>query len=101
MEDHCVIVLSHIASKRRNIMRCVSGNDLRTATLAGQGIGPLPTFDGDREPNLVRCFEPPKGSHLPVWLVTSPAAHKRPDVRRFTKFAAPRIAQNLKAVLKC
>ena len=99
MEEHCVILLSHVATKRQNVLRCVSGNEIHTAISAGQGIGPLPIFQGDGDPNLVRCFDPPKGSDLTVWLVTSPAANKRSDVRRFIEFAAPRIAQNLKPTL--
>lgn len=96
MEEHCVILLSHITTKRRNVMRCASANDARMAMQAGQGVGPLPVFDGDSDPQLVRCFDPPEGADLPVWLIASPSAHKRPMVRRFTAFAAPRIAQNLK-----
>lgn len=96
MEEHCVILLSHITTNRRNVMRCASANDARMAMQAGQGIGPLPVFDGDSDPQLVRCFDPPEGADLPVWLISSPSAHKRPMVRRFTAFVAPLIARNLK-----
>lgn len=96
MEDHRVIILNHFQSNRRNIMRCASSGDMLMAVQTGQGIGPFPTTIGDANPNLVRCFDPPPGSDLPVWLITSPAAHKRPEIRRFTAFAAPRIARNLK-----
>lgn len=96
MEDHRVLLLSHIKSKRRNIGRCATSSDLLTAIQTGQGIGPLPMTVGDANPNLVRCFDPPPGSDLPVWLIVSPSAHKRPEIRHFTAFAAPRIARNLK-----
>lgn len=96
MEDHRVILLSHFQSKRRNLLRCATSSDMVMAIQTGQGIGPFPVTAGDANPNLVRCFDPPPGSDLPVWLVTSPSAHKRPEVRRFTAFAAPRIARNLK-----
>lgn len=99
MEEHCVILLSHVATKRQNVLRCASAKDVRTAIQAGQGIGPMPVFDGDNDPHLVRCFDPPEGSELPVWLVVSPDAHKRPEVRRFTAFAAPLIARNLKKAM--
>ena len=95
MEDHRVHLLPHFPSKRRNLVRCATINDLMMAIETGQGIGPFPLPIGDANPNLVRCFDPPPGSDLQVWLILSPAAHKRPEVRRFTAFAAPRIAQNL------
>ncbi len=95
MTPHRVILLSHITSKRRNVLRCQTAGELQLALQAGQGIGPMPVCDGDRDPLLIRCFDPPPGSELSVWLVVSPEAHKRPEVRRFTAFAAPRIARNL------
>ena len=96
MEPHRVILLNHVATQRRNVMRCAGADDIRLAIRTGQGVGPLPIFDGDSDPDLVRCFDPPEGSELPLWLVTSPEARKRPEVRRFTAFAAPRISKNLK-----
>ena len=96
MEDHRVHLLSHIKTKRRNIARCATFNDLLMAIQTGQGIGPLPTTFGDANTSLIRCFDPPPGSDLTVWLVASPAAHARPEIRRFTAFAAPRIARNLR-----
>ena len=98
MGDHRVILLGHITSKRKNVMRCVNASDLRTAIVSGQGIGPIPTFDGDRDPDLIRCFDPPEGSHLNVYVVASPEAYKRDDVRRFMAFAAPRIARFIKGL---
>ena len=96
MEDHAVHLLNHVKSDRQNLVRCATSHNVVMALQTGQGIGPLPLIVGDANPELVRCFEPPPGSELQVWLVTSPAAHKRADVRRFTAFAAPRIARNLK-----
>ncbi|WP_375254246.1 LysR family transcriptional regulator [Yoonia sp.] len=89
LAPHKVALLAHISSKRRGVMRCATADDLRMAIAAGQAIGPLPTFEGDKNPNLVRCFPPPYGSTLNAFLVTSPDAHKRPMVRKFTAFAAP------------
>ena len=89
LAPHKVALLAHIPSKRRGVMRCATADDLRMAIIAGQAIGPLPTFDGDQNPNLVRCFPPPHGSTLNAFLVTSPDAYKRPIVRKFTAFAAP------------
>lgn len=96
MEPHRVILLGHITTNRRNVLRCASADDMRMAIRSGQGVGPMPIFDGDNDPDLVRCFDPPEGSDLPVWLITSPEAHKRPEVRRFTAFAAAKISRNLR-----
>ncbi|PHQ79157.1 MAG: hypothetical protein COB65_12985 [Thalassobium sp.] len=98
MEDHRVHLLDHFPSERRNIIRCATVNDLMMAIETGQGIGPFPVHVGDANPNLVRCFDPPPNAELPVWLITSPAAHKRPEIRRFAAFAAPRISRNLKTM---
>ena len=100
MEPHRVILLNHVTTRRRHVMRCVSADDVRMAIRTGQGVGPLPIFDGDNDPDIIRCFEPPEGSELYVWLITSPEAHKRPEVRRFTAFVAPRISRNLKYVFE-
>lgn len=96
MEDHRVHLLNHFPSERGNIVRCATTADLMMAIETGQGIGPFPVNVGDANPNLVRCFDPPPNADLLIWMITSPAAHKRPEVRRFTAFAAPRIARNLK-----
>ncbi|MDU8942325.1 LysR family transcriptional regulator [Rhodophyticola sp. MJ-SS7] len=96
MEAHRVHLLHHFRSKRRNVVRCATVNDLMMAVETGQGIAPFPVTVGDANPNLVRCFNPPPGSDLQLWLIVSPTAHKRPEVRRFTAFAAPRIASNLR-----
>lgn len=96
MENHRVHLLNHFQSNRRNLVRCATGGDLVMALQTGQGFGPLPVTTGDANAALIRCFDPPPGSDLVVWLITSPSAHKRPEIRRFTAFAAPRLARNLK-----
>lgn len=99
MEPHRLILLSHVSTKRSNVLRCVSADDARMAIRTGQGVGALTVFDGDRDPELIRCFDPPEGADLSVWLVTSPEARKRDEVRRFTAFAADKISQSLKAAM--
>lgn len=99
MAPHRVVLLSHISSNRPNVLRCNSARDLVMAIKTGQGIGPMPINEGDRDPDLVRCFDPPENAKFPVWLVTSPQAYEREEVRRFTGYAAPKIAKNLKCIL--
>lgn len=99
MEPHRVVLLSHIRTCGRSILRCAGAENLRMAIRTGQGIGPMPTFDCDRVPEHVRCFDSPEGSFIQVWLVISPEAHLRAGVRKFSAYAAPSIALNLKQTL--
>ncbi|MEL6916068.1 MAG: LysR substrate-binding domain-containing protein [Pseudomonadota bacterium] len=96
MGAHRVALLSHIATERRHVLRCPGANDVLMALKTGQAIGPLPIFDGDAHGELVRCFDPPEQSKLTVYLLAGPEAYRRPEVRAFLTFAAPRIARNLR-----
>lgn len=57
-----------------------------TAIRSGLGVGAVPVQVACDTPGLVCCFPPDESQVVPVWLVTSPAAHKRPEVRRLTAF---------------
>lgn len=95
MNDHTVVLLKHISSDRRNIQTCNTANDVLMAIRTGQGIGPIPILQGDRQPGLVRCFPPPIGSELQAWLLTSETAYARPEIKAFMSFAAPHFAKAL------
>ncbi len=63
-----------------------------TAVLrSGLGIGALPCFVGDTQPDLKRCFDPPPQMAAEFWLLTSREARNSPQVRAFIDFAVPRI----------
>lgn len=69
------------------------------AIRAGQGIGVLNlrmAEDDQRSGDLIRCFGPIDDLDMQHLMLVSPAAHRRPEVRRFTKFFAPRYAQLFK-----
>lgn len=69
------------------------GGDAESVTAsieAGLGIGPVTIAFAADYPSLVRCFDPPAGTDVSSWLVVSPEAYKRPEVRAFTAFFAPR-----------
>jgi DNA-binding transcriptional LysR family regulator len=57
---------------------------------AGLGIGPVTIAFATDYPSLVRCFDPPPGTDVSSWLVMSPEAYRRPEVRAFAAFFAPR-----------
>lgn len=55
---------------------------------AGLGVGPLPTIIGDGEPELVRCFPPPKEITSEMWLIVRESSKNEPHVRAFADFLA-------------
>lgn len=57
---------------------------------AGLGLGPLSVAFALDYPSLVRCFDPPEGTDVHSWLLISPDAYRRPEVRAFAAFFAPR-----------
>ncbi|SLN43206.1 hypothetical protein ROA7023_01759 [Roseisalinus antarcticus] len=60
------------------------------ALKTGIGIGPVPTSLAHDQPGLIRCFDPPEGTDTSSWLVISPEAWRRPEVKAFSAFFAPR-----------
>lgn len=69
------------------------GGDVESVTTsidAGLGIGPVTISYAADYPALVRCFDPPPGTDVSSWLVMSPEAFRRPEVRAFAAFFAPR-----------
>ena len=78
------------------VMECDTYQGVIAAVLSGFGIGPIGVgLAGDRS-TLQVCLEPMEEFSFYTWLVTSPQAHKRPEVRTFTKFFAPRYIAMLK-----
>ena len=65
------------------------------AVRSGLGIGPLPAAMAADVPELIPCFEAPPEGLAPTWLVTSPQAHKRREVRAFAEFLAPRYTDRI------
>lgn len=56
----------------------------------GEVLGALPRPLGDRNENLTACLYAPDNLSVPVWLVISPAAYRRKNVRAFVKLMAKR-----------
>lgn len=55
---------------------------------AGLGVGILPSFVGDLQPEVRRCFAPLPDMFTPWWILAAPEAHNLLRVRRFMAFAA-------------
>lgn len=80
------------------IVACYSEPDLvDAAILAGKGIGimnvRLATMD---YPDLIPCFEAPKELTGDYSIYVSPEAWRRPEVKEFVRFFAPRYSASLK-----
>ena len=60
------------------------------AIKAGIGIGVVTTSMAADDPGLIRCFAPPDGTSSTSWFLVSPDAYRRPEVKAFTAFFAPR-----------
>lgn len=56
----------------------------------GEVLGPLPRPLGDKNVKLTACFFAPDSLSVPVWLVVSPAAYRRRNVRALVKLIAKR-----------
>ncbi len=80
------------------VFRSADAESVNAAIVAGFGIGPVPTSLALDYPTLVRCFEPPDGTNVSSWLVIGPDAYRRPEVRTFAKFFAPRFRAAYKAL---
>ncbi|NNJ67250.1 MAG: LysR family transcriptional regulator [Boseongicola sp.] len=104
---HKFILMSGGMSKLRNfitdritpdqlVMECDTYQGVVAAVMSGFGIGPMGVGLAGDTPNLNVCLEPMEEFSVFTWLITSPQALKRPEVRTFTKYFAPRYAAMLK-----
>lgn len=62
-------------------LRCNSFNALQSALRAGLGISVLPCAMGERDTELVRCFDPVPDLTVPLWLAVRRELRRRPAVR--------------------
>jgi DNA-binding transcriptional LysR family regulator len=80
------------------VARAGDAESVTTSIDAGLGIGPVTIAFATDYPSLVRCFDPPPGTDVSSWLVMSPEAYRRPEVRAFAAFFAPRFRTAYKAM---
>jgi DNA-binding transcriptional LysR family regulator len=60
------------------------------AIMMGSGIGWLPTRTSLDPAHVLKCFDLPLEACPSVWLLISPAAWRRPEVKAFAAFFVPR-----------
>jgi DNA-binding transcriptional LysR family regulator len=75
--------LNRVAPAAKVATRSNSLTNLLSAAKAGLGIGMLPCFVGDPEPDLVRCLPPIPELDAEVWLVVREEVKQAPHVRAF------------------
>ena len=73
-----------VASKLRDV------EGLLAAIRSGLGVGPHSITAAADDPNLVRGMIAPPETDVFSWLVFSPEAWKRPEVKAFSAFFVPR-----------
>jgi DNA-binding transcriptional LysR family regulator len=77
-------------------MTCQDFKAMETAVQMGAGIGMLPTRFMNSDETLVQCFELPEELGSTVWLLVNPSAYRRPEVKAFTAYFAPRYSEHLR-----
>ncbi|HKP26053.1 MAG TPA: LysR family transcriptional regulator [Dongiaceae bacterium] len=55
---------------------------------AGLGVAAVPCIAGDREPELVRCFPPPRELDSEMWLIVREDVKSAPHIRAFADYLA-------------
>jgi len=71
-------------------MTCKDVESLESAIEMGAGIGPMPSRYVYSRDKVVACFELPPETRVSSWLLVNPSAYRRPEVKAFTAFFAPR-----------
>jgi len=59
---------------------------MHDAVRAGAGIGFMPVYLGEADPNLVQVLPPREDWTSPLWLVTHVDLHRTTKVQAFLKF---------------
>lgn len=65
---------------------------MQAAVSDGQGLGLLNVKHSEPDDNLIRCFDPVEDLTQEHLLLVAPEAYRRPEVKKFVQFFAPRYA---------
>jgi DNA-binding transcriptional LysR family regulator len=86
--------------KSQIVSRCSDAEAMHAAVKSGIGIGIINTSIATDDGTLLQCIPPPEGTSASSWLLINPEAYRRPEVKAFSAFFAPRfqaIFKKLKA----
>jgi DNA-binding transcriptional LysR family regulator len=81
------------AKPTRLVSRSNTVTNMKAMVKSSVGVGLLPCFVADPEPDLIRCFAPMRQLDAESWMLTSPEALSSPQVRAFIDFLVPRIME--------
>lgn len=73
--------LAEVALGGAGSLRCSNYNAIRSLIVSGTVLSALPVTVGDTDPNLVRCFAPPREFDLPIYLLGRRISLRRPYMR--------------------
>ena len=74
------------------VLSCHEVELLHAAIRSGRGLGLINVRMAASEDDLIACFDPPPELSAQHLMLVAPDAHRRPEVREFTKFFGPRYA---------
>lgn len=75
------------------VMTCSEVDLMNAAIRSGRGIGVMNVRLAEADPNVVQCYEPPEDLDADHLILISPDAWRRPEVKTFIRFFAPRYAE--------
>ena len=84
-------LLRHV-SEDQVVMRCLEAEVQFAAIRSGRGLGLMNVRYASGDDALIQCFDPPDELSSEHLMLVSPQAYRRPEVREFTRFFAPRYA---------
>ncbi len=84
--------------KSQVVSTCSDAEAMIAAIKTGIGIGIVSTSMAKDDGTLLRCIVPPEGTSASSWLLISPDAYRRPEVKAFSAFFAPRYKAIFKKV---
>ena len=76
--------------KSQIVSTCSDAEAMIAVIKTGIGIGIVSTSMAKDDGTLLRCIAPPEGTSASSWLLISPDAYRRPEVKAFSSFFAPR-----------
>jgi DNA-binding transcriptional LysR family regulator len=82
-------ILRH-ASASRIVRSYVEYDLMHEAIMEGEGLGIMNVRSCEGNANLVQCFDPIGELDQEYLMLVAPASYRRPEVRQFVKFFAPR-----------
>ncbi len=79
-----------LVGPERISVRCNSLSNALHSLRAGLGVGMMPCVIAETEPELVRCFPPPRELNAETWVIVREEVKSAPHVRAFVDFLVAR-----------